>query len=65
MNRYSELKINNVVLIREKTRGSLNRRIRECGLSDVVKSNNAFQSIDVIASAGSVIFGTLFEGKKL
>lgn len=65
MNRYSELKLNSVVLIRERNRRSLDRRIRQFGLADIIKQNNAYQSVDVISSTSSVVFGTLFEGKKL
>ena len=58
---YVELKLKNQVLIRQFTRNSLKKKIRQLGLQEAVKSGH-FQCIEVVASSLPKKMGSIFEG---
>jgi hypothetical protein len=58
---FVELTLKNQVLIRSFTRYSLDKKIKQLGLSEVVKSGN-FRYVEVVACTLPKKMGSIFEG---
>ena len=58
---YIELQLENQVLIRQVSRSSLNKKIRDYGLQTVI-SNGKFRFVEVVASTVPKKMGSIFEG---
>jgi|GEM_PF-2738481 len=61
-NQFSELYLNNNLLIRQPSRKLLRLKIKEFGLSDKVRTNQSFKLVDVIATTLPKKIGSIFEG---
>lgn len=60
-NSYVELKLKNLVLIRQRSRSSLRHKISQLGLQEVIKSGD-YKFVEVVATSLPKEMGSIFEG---
>jgi|TARA_B110000211_G_scaffold213607_1_gene254291 hypothetical protein len=60
-NSYIELKLKNQVLIRQRSRHSMNNKIKQLGLTTLIKQGK-FHFVEIVATSLPKKVGSIFEG---